>query len=357
MRRRWVVGMWVAAVAGACGGDMQGKDVWGDSSDTTAMSFNIVQEGFGGNSIRIVGHRDPGAAEGLDCVNAFNKCLNFNEAGETAVLLGLCASSTLPEGGWNFEYELFVGPDCPADAPMKDLVCADTVDEFLPAGVVTTNHISCTTSSAGKTWDFDIEVEPPVCPEGHECIDLEDPVLVSLDGAASAVRGASECAPLELARSGPVLPGPGYANEHQLTAAVGSMLATGYIESEVVADASGFVHAWAEVNALSLNLPGHFVSVPEAFMRVEADCFKTSSELAMPLSVSINGSIRVASGALNEVLYDAGGFKATANAVDTSGSGDTVHRIQASALVFEYDDGVDIEVLHVAEAYANVVCE
>ncbi|MBX3262833.1 MAG: hypothetical protein KF782_24350 [Labilithrix sp.] len=155
-----------ATLLACSGGSDKGPKV---PENVAAVSMRVD---FEGNSVQIVGTRDPAADAKYACASSFSACLNFSSEGTTDVIMGLCPSENAPNGTWDFTYEVFDSPDC-TGSPLPNFDCPDTTGETLPAGVVTTNNVTCSSLTAGKTWDFDSVNVDPDCPDGATCIPAE----------------------------------------------------------------------------------------------------------------------------------------------------------------------------------------
>ncbi|MBX3211258.1 MAG: hypothetical protein KF850_04435 [Labilithrix sp.] len=131
---------------------------------------------FSGNSVRITGVRTPPAGGAHRCVSDIVTCLNFNDDNTTEAIVGLCPSEDDPSGTWTFTYEIFAGLDC-APPQLADLECAATIDEVLPAGVLSTNYVLCSSDTSGVGFRF-------TCADGSVCI----PPTVTFSGDAYGVQ-------------------------------------------------------------------------------------------------------------------------------------------------------------------------
>lgn len=161
-------GLAVLATLLACS-DASDKKQLKVPENVAAVAMNLD---FEGNSVRITGTRSPLADGKYACSSTLSACLNFASDGTTNVVMGLCPSENAPVGTWDFSYEVFDSTDCTGD-PLPNFSCPDTVDESLPAGVVTTNAVTCSSITAGKTWDFDSVNVDPDCPDGATCVPAE----------------------------------------------------------------------------------------------------------------------------------------------------------------------------------------
>lgn len=364
MNKMWVSGMLASVFAVACSGGLPGQGAVEMGPDVGATSFALSDTDFSGNSIRIVGERDPAADLKYDCANLFDVCLNFDENGETDVLLGLCASSAQPAGGWNFDYQIFYGVDCPAGAEMFDIECASTVSELLPAGIVTTNRISCGADNAGKTWDFDMSGENPECPVGKTCVVLGGgngggnggPQALEYGGEAKGIDANLLGVGTTVVHAGPVGPGAGSDSQSVATASVGTLRA-GVVTGSTIA-ASNKTLSNAQVAGLNLTLAGIGISATAISAEALATCTGATPTIGAT-GLVINGAPVTLSGAPNEVLFDLlGVLKITANVVDTTGTGGDTHTVRVAALQIENSLlGSVVNTFTIAEAFSSVTCD
>ncbi|MBX3263375.1 MAG: hypothetical protein KF782_27130 [Labilithrix sp.] len=200
---------WIATLLACSGGPAEGPKV---PENVAAVSMRLD---FEGNSVRITGARDPSADAKYACASSFSACLNFSSEGTTDVVVGLCPSEDAPAGTWDFSYEVFDGADCAGAVP-PNFDCPDTTGETLPAGVVTTNHVTCSSLTAGKTWDFDIVNLDPDCPDGATC-EPATPLAITYSGSAAAVRTSLG---LAVGAVGPLPPTGGSLSDSQVNVTV-----------------------------------------------------------------------------------------------------------------------------------------
>lgn len=142
--------------------------------DVAIVGLVLAPSDFDGSSVRITGSRRPFSDSKYRCENTVNVCFDFASDGTTSAVAGLCPSEDVPRGTWDFSYEVFDAPGCAGDA-LPNFRCQPTLDEALPAGVVTTNYVLCASRPARKTWDFDSVGVDPDCPEGATCIPVTSP--------------------------------------------------------------------------------------------------------------------------------------------------------------------------------------
>lgn len=170
MHHRAVAGAMVVLVAImlACAPSEE-RNKLSSSNDIASLKMALVETDYTGNSVRITGARTPFADGKYRCDNIVDACFNFASDGTTDVLIGLCPSENVPVGTWDFSYEVYQGLDCEGDT-LPNFNCLATLDETLPAGVITTNYVLCGSFPADKTWDFDSVNVDPDCPDGATCI-------------------------------------------------------------------------------------------------------------------------------------------------------------------------------------------
>ncbi|MBX3211259.1 MAG: hypothetical protein KF850_04440 [Labilithrix sp.] len=112
-----------------------------EEGEVAALGMALYGD-FGDASVRVTGARTPSANGAYFCESAVVTCLNFGSDGGTGIIPGLCPSTNVPSGTWNFSYELFKGTNCPG-SPITGVVCPATTGQVLPAGTVTTVQVTC----------------------------------------------------------------------------------------------------------------------------------------------------------------------------------------------------------------------
>lgn len=165
--RRGLAVTWVAGVLAGCVGGAPGKE------DGTSIAFTLQGGDFNGNSVYITGTRSPGADSKYRCDSTFEGCFNL-DTNATVEISGLCPTEDVPNGTWDFTYEIWSAPDCdegtgvllnPGDWT-NNFECFDsgdlftqanineTADESLEPGDDNHNFIACLTYNATKDFAF-----------------------------------------------------------------------------------------------------------------------------------------------------------------------------------------------------------
>lgn len=170
----------IAALATVHCGGASGAD--GDAAKMSSVQLALTGGDFNGNSVYITATRTQDVDSKYRCDNSAEGCFNL-DSNATVTLSGLCPSNSIPNGFWDFTYEVYSDQNCTAGGGElmntgdweNNFECFDSRDVFTKSNYNQTlgetldpggNHnvIACLTTNATKGFSFTscaVEYEAP----------------------------------------------------------------------------------------------------------------------------------------------------------------------------------------------------